>query len=211
MSGEINTLLSDYALAAVTALLAWRMRGVREGQAARALWAIAFAALATGALTGGTYHGFRDTLPRPVVSIVWKATVLAIGIGAAAMIAGSAAATAAGRVRRILRWLAAASLVAYAAWMLFHDAYIYVVSYTAVAMALVAVLHAWSAARGDHASRWMLAGVAVSALAAGAQASGFDPHRYFNHNDLYHAIQIAGMLLFYLGAKRLRDLDQRAH
>src|SRR5205823_9063677 len=98
----------------------------------------------------------------------------------------------------------------YAAWMLFHDAYIFVVCYTAFAMAAVAALHAWALARGDHASRWMLAGVAVSVLAAAAQASGFDPHPRFNHNDLYHAIQVAAMLLFYAGAARLRDRDHVA-
>ena len=69
---------------------------------------------------------------------------------------------------------------------------------------LVAALHLGSAAR-DRASRWILAGVAVSVLAAGVQASGFAPHRHFNHNDLYHVIQIAAMILFYAGAKRLRD------
>src|SRR5438445_647764 len=93
MNGEINTLLSDYALAAVTAVLAWRLRAAREGQASRTFWAIAFAALALGAFAGGTYHGFRATLPAPVLLAVWKATVLAIGAGAAAMIVGSAAAT----------------------------------------------------------------------------------------------------------------------
>jgi hypothetical protein len=30
-------------------------------------------------------------------------------------------------------------------------------------------------------------------------------HRHFNHNDLYHVIQVAAMLLFYRGARRLTD------
>jgi hypothetical protein len=47
--------------------------------------------------------------------------------------------------------------------------------------------------------------VGVSVLAAGVQASGFTLHRDFNHNDLYHVIQIAAMILFYAGAKGLRD------
>jgi len=59
--------------------------------------------------------------------------------------------------------------------------------------------------RRDRASRWILAGVGVSVLAAGVQASGFALHRNFNHNDLYHVIQIAAMILLYAGARRLRD------
>jgi hypothetical protein len=42
-------------------------------------------------------------------------------------------------------------------------------------------------------------------LAAAVQASGFALHRHFNHNDLYHVVQIAAMVLFYTGARRLRD------
>jgi hypothetical protein len=45
----------------------------------------------------------------------------------------------------------------------------------------------------------MLAGVALSVAAALAQALGVALHRHFNHNDLYHVIQIAAMLLFYRG------------
>jgi hypothetical protein len=57
----------------------------------------------------------------------------------------------------------------------------------------------------DRASRWMFGAVGASALAAGVQASGFALHRHFNHNDMYHVIQIAAMALFYIGAGRLRD------
>lgn len=210
MTGEINTLVSDYVLAAVTAALAWRLGARRDGHASRGLWALALGALAFGAFTGGSYHGFRGALPPAAVWIVWKVTVVAIGVGAAAMIAGSAAATAGPRLLRALRWIALSSFAIYALWMLFHNAYIFVVGYTALAMALIAALHAWALGRGDLASRWMLSGVAVSALAAAAQASGFDPHPRFNHNDLYHAIQVGAMLLFYAGATRLRDRDHGA-
>ena len=73
-------------------------------------------------------------------------------------------------------------------------------------MAAVAMLHGWSAMQNkERASLWMLGGVGVSVLAAGVQASGFALHRHFNHNDLYHVIQIAAMALFYIGGGRLRD------
>jgi hypothetical protein len=51
----------------------------------------------------------------------------------------------------------------------------------------------------------MLAGVGVSVIAGLVQASGFALHEQFNHNDLYHLIQIAGVLLLYHGAKRLQS------
>jgi hypothetical protein len=34
-----------------------------------------------------------------------------------------------------------------------------------------------------------------------SQASGFALHQRFNHNDLYHVLQIAAMFLFYRGVR----------
>jgi hypothetical protein len=83
--------------------------------------------------------------------------------------------------------------------MLRRDEFIFVVIDTGIAFAVVAALHLW---------KWnglLLGGVAVSVAAALVQASGFAPHPHFNHNDLYHVIQIAAMALLYRGARRLTD------
>jgi len=204
MIAEPTTLFTDYALAGVTGWLAWSLFRAREGQRARSSWALAFAALALAAALGGTWHGFAPAFAAIAVLLVWKATVLSVGIASFGMLAGSAISTTAGNARKSLLAIAAVKLVVYSGWMLFHSEYVYVIADTGTALALVAALHLGSAAR-DRASRWILAGVGVSVLAAGVQASGFAPHRHFNHNDLYHVIQIAAMILFYAGAKRLRD------
>jgi hypothetical protein len=94
--------------------------------------------------------------------------------------------------------LAAVKLVIYLDWILEHDAFIAVVIDSGIALLVVAVLHA---IRRDPAWRWMVGGVAVSVVAAGVQAMHLAPHPHFNHNDLYHVIQIAAMWLFYRGAK----------
>jgi hypothetical protein len=204
MISEPATLLTDYVLAGVTAWLAWSLFRARGGQRARALWALAFAALALAAALGGTWHGFAPSFAAIAVVLVWKATVLCVGVGSFGMLAGSAMSTTAGNARKALLAVAAAKLAVYSAWMVGHSEYIYVIADTGTALVLVAALHLRSAAR-DRASRWILAGVGVSVLAAGVQASGFALHRNFNHNDLYHVIQIAAMILFYAGARRLHD------
>ncbi len=204
MIAEPATLLTDYALACVTAWLAWSLFRAREGQRARSLWALAFAALALAAALGGTWHGFAPAFAPVAVLLLWKATVLCVGIASFGMLAGSAISTTAGNVRKSLLAVAAAKLAIYSGWMVGHSEYIYVIADTGAALALVAALHLRSAVH-DRASRWILAGVGVSVLAAGVQASGFALHRHFNHNDLYHVIQIAAMILLYAGARRLRD------
>ncbi|MND00634.1 hypothetical protein D3C83_193220 [compost metagenome] len=70
---------------------------------------------------------------------------------------------------------------------------------TGVAFAAVAALHLW------RFNPWILAGVASSVAAALVQASGFALHEHFNHNDLYHLIQVGAMFALYRGARRLTD------
>jgi hypothetical protein len=55
---------------------------------------------------------------------------------------------------------------------------------------------------GDHAG-WIWCGLIVSAAGFAVQKSGWDIHPNFNHNDLYHIIQIAGFWCLYEGARRL--------
>jgi hypothetical protein len=95
--------------------------------------------------------------------------------------------------------LAAIVLVIYAGWMLFHDEFIFVVIDTAIGFAVVAALHVW------RWNGWILLGIAASVAAALVQAARLAPHPSFNHNDLYHVMQIAAMVLLYRGARRLTD------
>jgi len=118
--------------------------------------------------------------------------------------ASPAAATDSASAEKALLAIAAATLLLYSAWILARSEYVFAIADTGVALAAVAALHAWSALRRrDTASRWILAGVGVSLIAAAVQASGFAPHRHFNHNDLYHVIQTGAMLLLYAGVRRL--------
>ena len=50
---------------------------------------------------------------------------------------------------------------------------------------------------------WLRVGLIVSAAGFVVQKSGWDLHKHFNHNDIYHVIQIAGFWLLYEGVKRM--------
>lgn len=178
---EPVTALTDYALASICIVLGLRLIRISRW------WATAFAALGTAALLGGTWHGFVQS------ELLWKATTLSVGVASFAMVVGSALSTTRGALVRLLIVLASLKLLAFAAWMLYHDDFIWVVADTGLALAMVALLHLlrWNP--------WMLAGVAASVLAGLAQASGFALHAHFNHNDLYHVVQAAAMFLLYRG------------
>jgi hypothetical protein len=180
---EPMTVLTDYALAAVSGLLGFRLLKCSK------FWALAFLGIALAALLGGTWHGFWQS------DVLWKATTLTVGVASFGMVVGSSLAVTAGRLQIGLIMIAVAKLGAYTLWMLRHDDFIWVVADTASALLIVGVLYL------RRFNGWMLAGVAASVLAGLAQASGVRLHPYFNHNDLYHVIQIAAMLIFYRGLK----------
>ena len=76
---------------------------------------------------------------------------------------------------------------------------------TATAFVVVGLLHAlrWR----EPGSRPILAGVALSIVAGLVQASGLDLHRHFNHNDLYHVIQVVAIVAYYRGVRLLSDRE----
>jgi hypothetical protein len=196
MISEPMTLATDYLLAVAAAIIAVRVLRAAGGEDARRWWGVAFVALALGAALGGTHHGFR-------LETLWKPTVLVLGVASAGMVAGSAMATAPGMWRIALVALAAAKLAVYWAWVWHDERFIWVVADTGSAFALVALLHLLAWRRPG--SRWIVAGVAVSIVAAAVQASGIDLHRHFDHNDLYHLVQLGALVPYYRGVRRLRD------
>jgi hypothetical protein len=180
---EPVTALTDYALAGVSGFLAFRL--IKYSR----FWTLAFFALALAALLGGTWHGFWQS------DLLWKATTLSVGVASFGMVVGSAIATTSGAALRLLIAFATLKFIIYAVWMLRQDDFMWVVADTTSALLIVGLLHLW------RFNGWMLAGVGVSVLAGLVQASGLALHAHFNHNDLYHVIQIAAMLAFYQGLK----------
>lgn len=193
-------MLTDYLLAGVAGGLGFLLLAKRENHYSRSFWAIAFLALAAAALLGGTWHGFpAPELSRLTLFQLWTLTLFFAGVASCGMLAGSAYAAAAGGLRLALLAFAAVKLVGFTLWIQVNRGFIVVILDSGIALLIVAFLHALD--RRNAASRWILAGVGVSLAGAAMQALGLAPHPHFNHNDLYHVIQIAAMLAFYRGLK----------
>jgi len=198
------TVLTDYALAAVCAGLGFVLLVKRQNQYSRGYWAIAFLALALAAALGGTWHGFpAPVLSRSALFRLWTLTLFFAGVASFGMLAGSAYAAAAGGLRLALVAFAAAKLAGFTLWIQVNQGFIVVILDTGIAMLLVGLLHALD--RRNAASRWILSGVGVSLAGAAVQAGGVAPHPDFNHNDLYHVIQAAAMVLYYRGVATMQD------
>ncbi len=141
-----------------------------------------------------------------VSAVLWKATVYLVGITDLLMLSGSFTAALGRRWRRIALAVAAAKFLVYAAWMIGHDEFRYVVYDYAPSMLAILLIHAVPGSpKNDPGARWILAGLLVSFVAAGVQLARFGMHEHFNHNDLYHILQIGACCLLYRGVHRLRD------
>lgn len=176
-------LVTDSALGVAALLFASRLWRRRR------MWALAFGATAVASLAGGVYHGFGDEW-----RVLWKVTVMAVGIASFFLLAGT---------HRRLAAIAVVKLVIYVSWMIGHDDFVYVIADYGLTLILVALVHP--------AKRWILGCIGVSVIGALVQQSGFTIHpRWFDEDDLYHLIQIVALWMLYRGGVEERGRDAAA-
>jgi hypothetical protein len=68
---------------------------------------------------------------------------------------------------------------------------------------LGSAIHAATVRRQN--GNWIVAAVALTVIGLGVQISGFRSHQHFNHNDIFHIIQIGAMYLFFRATRHLQD------
>lgn len=197
---EPMTLATDYMLAALGVY--WGVDLLRRGGKPARLWAYAFFAMAAGAFFGGTAHGFVEWFDASQHAVIWKATTYSIGLASFFLLTATGAGVLPCKVSRVVMVVAALKLAVYLWWMSTHDEFVYVISDYGPSMLAVLACHLWAwRRRGVEWAKWIVLGVLVSFAGAGVQMSGFALHHHFNHNDLYHVIQMVGLWLFWRGAR----------
>ena len=208
---EPSTLVTDYMLGTLTAVLAWRLLVHNQRVAQRAVrwWAAALGAVALSSIAGGTYHGFARGLSPLAAGAMWKTTMLAMGFASLFLTLSAVQASFPARVRRSFQVAAVTKFCVYAVWIVNHDDFVYVImEYGSTLVFLCALLIA-NKIRGEAGHRRFVAGgIAVSIAAAVIQQSGVALHRHFNHNDIMHVVQMAAVWLLFQGGRRLRDAEE---
>lgn len=56
--------------------------------------------------------------------------------------------------------------------------------------------------------RWLVVGCGITAVGLTLLVQKVSFHQHFNHNDLYHVVQMGGLYGVYRGGRRLLGLDQ---
>ena len=136
-----------------------------------------------------------------VAAVLWRLTLLAIGFAAYAASVATARAQLPGQLQGLVTWAARVKLAIYAIAAISSGAFSVAIVDYSLSFGFVLAAHCWTWARTrDKAALTVISGVVVSFLAAAIQAVGIAPHEYFNHNDLYHVVQMLGTGLLYRGA-----------
>ena len=207
---EPMTMVTDYVMGALAFVLAMRL--LTDASAGRQLsgrlWAAALVMTAIGAFTGGTYHGFIQWMPGLAGRVMWKATLLATGIGSACLLAAALVASVGGQLRTALVALVIVKLLVYVWTIATRDQFVLVIADYGTAL-LAVLLAAWFIRPSGlaPAAWWLTAGVAVAIVAGLIQWAHLAPHVHFNHNDLFHVVQMASLYLLYRGGLLLRDMQ----
>jgi uncharacterized protein DUF6962 len=205
---EPTTMVTDYVLVGLCGFFAWRLWRVGKGtaQASVCSWAAGFACFGLASLAGGTFHGFSMLFSQTVLQELWKVTAYAIGLASFFLLTGTFSASIVPSVGRFMILIPFVQLVVYVFWMATHDDFQYVIyDYAFTNIGILALQFYAGITRSAVSAPWLIGGVLVSFLAAAIQVNEIALHRHFNHNDLYHVIQMGGMYLFYRGARLLND------
>jgi hypothetical protein len=200
---EPTTTLTDYFLALECTLFAvLLLAAARDGGGVTAgLWAAGFAASAVAAAVGGTSHGFVDHVSARTQRVLWLGALAAIGLASACFSAAVVHATFADPLRQWLMVALTAEVLIYWAWIARHDEFRWAVYLYGANMLLVLAIESVAFWRLQApGAGWIVAGVLVAFAGSAVQRRGIALHRHFNHNDLYHVIQMLALYLIYRGA-----------
>ncbi len=170
-------------------------------------WAFAFLMVAVGAFLGAVSHGIGPHFAPIVKKSIWKLTTLSVGAVAVFFLMTVVYHLPGFSESAWIKWVPIAVYVFYVGVIFNNDQFLNVILFYVPAMILVLAAMLYSQfVLGSPGAGYISIGILISFIGAAVQASGRGFHQHFNHNDIYHVIQMAGMWFFYSGAVRLTDL-----
>ena len=191
------------ALAALANVLYLSRIGASDAFKTR-IWSWAFGLLAVASALGAVVHGLQ--MSERLVGLLWKPINLTLGLTVATFAVGvvydlwgPAAA------RRALPILIAVGVAFFAVTVIVPGTFRVFAVYEALAMLFALITYVQLAARGRlHGAAAMALGILISIVAAAVQASGAVSVTVlweFDHNGIFHLIQIAGLIVLVAGLR----------
>lgn len=197
---EPDVALTDYGLALLSFILAVLIYRLKtKNHRLKLIITFFYISLALASAIGGTVHGFfpvKDSLGH---DILWKLTLISIGVTALLswIMAGELLWQ---KYRKIILYLASAEFILYALYVIFINQEFKTAVYNyvpAIVLLLFSLIYIYVKSK-KHRLLIGILGISLTFIAAWIQQSKIVLHPvYFNHNALYHLIQIIALLLVF--------------
>ncbi len=169
-------------------------------------WGWAFYMMGIGAFMGAVSHGIGPHFSDASRQLIWKAAIIPVGFTSVFFLMGAFHHSFSFDAVRWLIWIPIAFLGAYLFVILKEDSFLNVVKFFAPAMGFVFAVMLYSHfGIGSPGTGHVAMGIFIMFLGAGVQVSGFSLHQHFNHNDIFHIIQMVGMFYMHRGSQLLVD------
>lgn len=196
---EPMTMITDFMIAAVAAFCFFSLKTHKASK----YWRLAFLFLSISALAGGLHHGLANLWSESWSLNSWKLTVLSIG-GVSLSIAFEAIYRLKTQYQKQLRiFFVLKSIIYFVVVTFFSDQFLVVIlEYLPNLLFLMFVCVYLFLKEKMQTHLYVVIGVVVSLLAVVIQMSQVSIHQHFNHNDLYHIVQIVGLIFYYKSAQR---------
>lgn len=206
---EPDVALTDYFLTAECVVFSSLLSRLRIASAKAALkkrCVLFFIALGLASLFGGTVHGFFLDDTSLGHYILWRLTLITIGLVAFLSWMIGAELVIGDRGQQLIHKVAAFGLFFYSAYVIFGDQsfLIAVVNYLPAAMFLLVSLFLYSQKVKKNCGLWGVLGLLISFVATVLQQLEVGIHPvFFNHNALYHLLQAIALGFLFVAFRAL--------
>ena len=198
---ELTTSGTDALLGVVCLVVLVRLGDMPPGWQ-RSVWMAMLALMAAASFLGAAAHGL--VLTETIRTALWQPLYLSLGLAIALFVVAAVGDWKdVASARALLPWMLAVGVAFYAITLLLRGAFIIFIAYEAAAMLAALAIYGTLWARGIPGADLIALGIGVSILAAVVQAT---PARLtllvpFDHNGLFHLVQIAGILILSWGVR----------
>lgn len=200
-----TTAITDAVLAIISLASAVYLRRISNTNPWKnILWFWVFVLLALSAVLGTVAHGLK--MPNTYQSLLWDALYLLLGILVGFFMV-AVIFDIWGKViaRKALPTSIVTALVFFATTLVWPNNFSVFILYEASAMLFALGGYLWLARRRDAGAWWMVFGILVTMIAAYVQTRhgfSFTLIWSFNHNGVYHLLQMIGILFLVAGLRK---------
>jgi hypothetical protein len=167
-------------------------------------WGISFFTLAISALLGGISHGFGPMFSEISKMIVWRMTLLFIGLTGLGLFYSVILIFIDGQINFLIIFFLLFCFGFYNYKIFKNDKFIVAVKFylPLTIISLICFLYIFIY-RGYMGALFISVGLLVTLFASLIQSSRIILHRHFNYNDFFHVMQMIGMYLMFKGGQEM--------